>query len=261
MASILEYIDKRIRRSFSSAAQQYDILTSLHKEIARELVARIKIENPEKILDIGMGTGYLTNKLVHYFPGAQVFGLDFAPGMVEQAKKNSEGFTVVQADASAVPFEDDTFDFIVSNLAYQWIADLPKAFGEAHRVLKRQGTFYFTIFGYETLKELFMCLRNIPGGKQFNGRRLASADQLGQALSEKGFKEISVQSEHIKVHFGCVTDLLKWLKGIGANRLTESFPIGKEWLAQLEAEYAKMFSDRFGIYASFEVVWVGARKE
>ena len=207
-----------------------------------------------------MGTGYLTNKLVHYFPEAKITGLDFAEGMVEEAKKNSEGFTVVQADASAVPFEDDTFDLIVSNLAYQWIADLSRAFGEAHRVLKRQGTFYFTIFGYETLKELFMCLRNIPSGKQFNGRRLASADQIGQALSEKGFKEISVQSEHIKVHFGCVTDLLKWLKGIGANRLAEDIPIGKEWLSQLETEYAKKFSDRFGIFTTLEVIWVEGKK-
>ena len=260
MASILENIDRHIRRSFSEAAAEYDLLTSLHKEIARELMAKIQFKEPQAILDVGMGTGYLTGKLAHYFPGAQVTGLDFAPGMIEQAKKDSEGFTIVQADAAELPFEDETFDLIVSNLAYQWIADLPRAFGEAHRVLKNDRFLYFTIFGQETLKELFVCLKNISGVKQFNVRRLASGDQIKAALNENGFERVDIKFEHIKVHFASVTDLLKWLKAIGANRLGEDIPVGKEWLSRLETEYAKMFSDRFGIFATFEVIWAEARK-
>lgn len=260
MVFIIDRIDYKIRRSFSEAACEYDLLTSLHKEIARELVAKIKLDHPEGILDIGMGTGYLTNKLVHLFPEAKVIGLDFAPGMVEQAKQNNEGFAVVEADACQIPCKGETFDLVVSNLAYQWITDLTEAFGEVQRVLKRNGVFYSTIFGQETLKELFMCLENIPNGKQFNARRLVSAEQTRQILAENRFEQVNIKSEHIKVHFASVTDLLKWLKRIGANRLAEDIPIGKEWLSQLEAEYAKFFSDRFGIYATFEVIWVEGKK-
>lgn len=260
MASLLEKIDSKIRRAFSKAAVDYDLLTSLHKEIAREFVEKIKLENPQAILDVGMGTGYLTNKLVNLFPEAKVTGLDFALGMVEQAKKNSEGFEVIEADACQLPFTGEIFDAVTSNLAYQWIEDLPQAFAEAFRVLKRGGLFCFTLFGHDTLKELFSSLNNICDEKPIQLRRLASADQVKEALRKAGFQDVNVTVEHIQVHFDSVTELLKWLKAIGANRLAEEIPVGKDWLKKLEQEYRKHYSDRFGISSTFEVVWVEAIK-
>lgn len=260
MTSILEKIDSKIRRAFSKAAGDYDLLTSLHKEIARELVLKIKLENPQEILDVGMGTGYLTNKLVHLFPEAKVTGLDFAQGMIEEAQKNSEGFTVVEADACQLPFPKETFDAVTSNLAYQWIEDLSQAFTEAFRVLKADGLFCFTLFGHDTLKELFISLDNICDDKPAPLRRLASQDQVKEALRKAGFKDVSVSVEHIQVHFASVTELLKWLKAIGANRLAEEIPVGKDWLKKLEQEYRKNYSDSFGISSTFQIIWAEARK-
>ncbi len=259
MASILERIDSKIRRAFSKAAGDYDLLTSLHKEIARELVLKIKLENPQEILDVGMGTGYLTNKLVHLFPEAKVTGLDFAQGMIEEAKKNSEGFTVVEADTCQLPFKAETFDCVTSNLAYQWIEDLSKAFTEAFRVLKADGLFCFTLFGHDTLKELFISLNNICD-RPAQLRRLASQDQVQEALRKAGFKDVKVSVEHIQVHFACATELLKWLKAIGANRLAEEIPVGKDWLKKLEQEYRKNYSDSFGISSTFQIIWAEAVK-
>lgn len=261
MASLLEKVDSKVRRAFSKAAGDYDLLTSLHKEIARELVEKIKLENPQEILDVGMGTGYLTNKLTCLFPGAKVTGLDFAQGMIEEAQKNSEGFAVVEADACQLPFKEETFDCVTSNLAYQWIEDLPQAFREVSRVLKRQGLFCFTLFGHDTLKELFVSLNNIYGEKQIQPRRLASQDQVKEALSKAGFKDVKVSIEHIQVHFASVTELLKWLKAIGANCLAEEIPVGKDWLIRLEEEYSKSYSDSFGIASTFEVIWAQVKKD
>ncbi len=269
---LLQLIDQKIRRAFSNAAQQYDVLASLHKEIGRELLEKIKdFKNPLKILDVGMGTGYLTNKLVHYFPEAEVFGLDFAPGMVEQAKKNSEGFTVVEADASSLPFPGNTFDLIISNLMYQWISDLPQAFASAHSVLKPKGLFYLTMFGRDTFQELFESLKEtseIPRYARKGSsptfplsiRRLAAQSEVQRAFSETGFKDIEFNSEQIKVHFPSMKDLLKWIKDIGANYLEKDIFIGKEWLSRADDYYSKNFGDKFGIYATFQVIWAEARK-
>ena len=97
---ILDFIDQKIRKAFSDAAMQYDILAGLHKEIGRELIKKnISRENTNTILDVGMGTGWLTGKLSFYFPESKVVGIDFAPGMIKAAKDSEHTFTMIQADA------------------------------------------------------------------------------------------------------------------------------------------------------------------
>ena len=147
---------ENIRRAFSEAAPQYDFLTDLHKEIGRELVQKMApLENVTRILDVGTGTGYLAKKAKYYFPSAEVVGLDLAAGMLDVAQASTENLHFVEADAQTLPLRRETFDAVVSNLAYQWLDDLPKAFGQAHRVLTKGGKFYATVFGFFTLDEFF----------------------------------------------------------------------------------------------------------
>ena len=83
----IRYIDQKIRKAFSDAAVQYDVLTGLHKEIGRELIHKVKERECQRILDVGMGTGWLTNRLTYFFPESNVVGIDFASGMIEMAKQ------------------------------------------------------------------------------------------------------------------------------------------------------------------------------
>jgi malonyl-CoA O-methyltransferase len=155
--------DNPIRRAFSNAAMQYDMLTTLQKDIGRELLRKLGEEDCSAILDVGMGTGYLTKKLLLYFPEAVVVGLDFAPGMIDVAGKQDEPLNIIQADARQLPFKNEVFDIIVSNLAYQWVGELSGAFAGCYQSLKREGTMVFTMFGYNTLKELFTALEKCRG--------------------------------------------------------------------------------------------------
>lgn len=265
---VFDLLDRRIRRAFSDAALQYDVLANLHKEIGRELMGKIKpAQDCRRILDIGMGTGWLTNRLSLSFPGAQVIGLDFASGMVERAKKYSrdnEGFGIVQADAGALPFKDDVFDIIISNLTYQWVADLEQAFRLCYSVLNQEGTFCFTMFGYHTFAELFAAL-TYAGDQHRPGNgcawpRLANREQITTALARGGFKNIKASDERIKAHFPDMMALVKWIKGIGANALPKDMFIGKELLGRADEYYNNHFRDRLGIYATLEVIWAEATK-
>jgi malonyl-CoA O-methyltransferase len=259
---MLNFIDKKIRQAFSDAAIQYDVLTSLHKEIGRELMRKINtLEDAKRILDIGMGTGWLTNKLKFYFPDAMVIGMDFALGMIESAKKeNEEGVHIVQADAANLPFKDDAFDVIISNLAFQWITDLAKVFVLCQRSLSREGRLVLTMFGYNTFQELFLALGKESGIDKAQFRRLADRESVEAALKESGFNKIKVEEEFIKVHFPMMLDLLKWIKDIGANMLNPGVYLGKDALLKSEEYYNEHFRDRLGIRATFEVLWVEAQK-
>lgn len=259
----IKSIDQRIRQAFSQAAVQYDMLTSLHKEIGRELVSQIKDTAPcLKILDVGMGTGYVTKKLKNYFSEAMVVGIDFAPGMTKAADDQEKDFHIIQADARALPFKDETFDLVVSNLAYQWVENLEDAFRACHTVLKEGGVFSAAIFGLNTFRELFEALAAVLNEKKQYGdiKRLAGYEEIKQVIQQAGFNEIDMDFERIKVRFPDMMAMVQWMKDIGANQLERNFYVGKDLLAQASDYYEKKFRDRFGIYATFEVIWVYAKK-
>ncbi len=256
---LLNDIDRKIRRAFSNSAMQYESFSSLQKEIGRELVKKISdCEKGERILDIGAGTGRLANRISFLFPDALVCAMDFAPGMLKVAKEKYETLKILQAQAAALPFQPRTFDIVVSNLMYQWIEDLDKSFEQVHAVLKNQGVFCFTMFGQQTLKELFEALEatagKTAGGLRF--RRLADGLTVHRSLEDRGFQIIDENCEIIKTHFNDLFDLVSWLKSTGANTGRQSFFVGKDHLQRANEYYKNHFQDPWGVTASFEVLWL-----
>ena len=262
---LLKLIDDKIRQAFSSSAMQYEALAGLQREIGRELLKRlIDKEECARILDVGMGTGRLTNQLGFYFPEAKVVGIDFASGMIEYAREKYPSLAIVQADAARLPFRKEVFDIITSNLAYQWVEDLEQAFVFSFAALKKNGTFCFTMFGEKTLEELFAALDYALNGnqddQQLRVKRLPSVEDTRSALVKAGFADISTELEMIKVHFENMSSLLQWLKDIGANTVSHNAYIGKDLLRRAEDYYNQRFQDRWGVYASFQVIWVKSVK-
>lgn len=260
---ILKLIDDKIRRAFSDAAVQYDVLTGLHKEIGRELLKKAAAhEGNGPILDVGIGTGWFTARIKTYFPDSCVVGVDAADGMVEAARCRQEDFRIVQADAARLPFGDGSFDLIFSNLAYQWVGDLSRAFTECRRVLKNEGRLHVTMFGYRTLQELFEALvKTREAGKGGAAiARLADKEEITVALNKAGFRDVRLEEETIRAHFPDMMALVKWAKDIGANALMNNMFIGRDWLNKANEYYQNTFHDRWGVYATFEVIWVEARK-
>ncbi len=259
----IKIINQKVCKAFSDAAGQYEQLTSLHKDIGRELIKRIRAPNDApSILDVGMGTGWLTGQLCSFFPQSLVVGVDFAPGMIEVASRlNEEEFTIIGADARCLPFRSETFDVIVSNLAYHWLEDLPSAFAQCHRTLKKGGILGLTMCGRQTFDELFLALEKTQGpGEIFAIRRLPPEELIAESLQKAGFKNAEIKQEQKRLRFSEMMGLIQWIKDIGANALAQDIYIGKAWLKRASEYYNQHCKDRLGIYATFEVVWVVAKK-
>ena len=258
----IDLIDSKIQNSFSKAALQYDVLAKLHREIGRELIHKINsTASCSALLDVGMGTGWFTEKLTHIFPAALIVGLDFAPGMIDVAKKAQGDFKIVQADGQALPFQKESFDIITSNLAYQWMGDLRKTFESCHETLQENGILSLTMFSYHTLNELFVALENcLKTQDAFTIHRLASKEEIENAMASAGFRDISVLDERIKVRFPDFLSLVKWIKDIGANAIERDFYVGRDLLKRTGEYYEQHYKDHLGLFATFEVVWLTAKK-
>jgi ubiquinone/menaquinone biosynthesis C-methylase UbiE len=95
---------------------------------------------PDRILDIGCGTGLLTARLARERPGTFVVGCDFSFGMLEQAvATRAAPAWWVQGDAMRLPFASGAFGAITCTESFHWYPDQAAALAEFHRVLAPRG--------------------------------------------------------------------------------------------------------------------------
>jgi SAM-dependent methyltransferase len=97
------------------------------------------------VLEVGCGPGHLSIDLARH--GLTVTGLDLDPAMIERARSNAEGDaptmgpgpTFVLGDVAALPFEDASFDLVVSTLSMHHWSEPTAGLAEIARVLRPGG--------------------------------------------------------------------------------------------------------------------------
>ena len=97
-----------------------------------------------KLLEIPVGTGVLTMPLYRRLPKAQITCVDYAPEMLERAQRQGKELSNVrfqQGDVGDLPFQDGSFDGVLSLNGFHAFPDKEAAWKEVFRVLKPGGTF------------------------------------------------------------------------------------------------------------------------
>jgi trans-aconitate 2-methyltransferase len=109
----------------------------------------------ERLLDIGCGTGQLTQQIAE--AGAEVIGIDSASGMVEQARKNFPRLRFEQMDARSFHF-DEPFDAIFSSAVLHWVHEHDQVAACVSRALKSGGRFVCELGGKGNIKLIMAAL-------------------------------------------------------------------------------------------------------
>ncbi|MFQ5470515.1 MAG: malonyl-ACP O-methyltransferase BioC [Gammaproteobacteria bacterium] len=267
-------LDKNlVRQSFDRAAETYDQAAVLQREVAQNLIERlefIKIE-PQKILDVGAGTGHLTSLLNQRYKKTEVIALDLAHNMLMQAKTHSSFITglfkkrrYICGDAEYLPLNENGIDMIISNLTLQWCNNLEQAFSEFYRVLKPGGLLLFTTFGPDTLRELRQSWKTVDSHIHVNA--FIDMHDIGDALLRCHFNDPVLDVENITVTYKDTYKLMRDLKSLGAHNVTSGRShglTGKGPIKKMIEQYENFRKDGL-LPASHEVVhghaWVPDNK-
>lgn len=249
-----------VRAAFERASAGYEPAATLQARVAAELLERLTPFGfaPRALLDLGAGTGRVTQQLKQRYRRALVIALDLSPGMLRVAARHQRPwrrFARVCGDALRLPLATASLDLVFSNLMLQWCEPLDAALAEVRRVLKPEGFFAFSTFGTDTLHELRSAWSAVDGYNHVN--HFPAVQEVGDALLRAGLTEPVLDVDHIEVGYGSALELMRDLKAIGAHNVTAGRPRalgGRARLARLEAAYAAFGRDG-SLPATYEVVY------
>lgn len=253
-------LDKiKIKHAFSHASKTYDGVAQLQRNIGQNLLESFLPKNlTGNVLDLGCGTGFLTQALLPYCEN--LIALDLALPMLKITyEKLHRSVNYVCADAENLPFSNESMDAIFSNVALQWCQPIDKALNELHRVLKSDGELIFSTFGSETLHELKTAWKKVDDFSHVND--FYDVAELQSTLKKAGFSNINIQNQHYFSHYDSVWDLMRELKSIGAHNVNLQRNRNVTTKKSLQTMINNYPHNEFGkIYSTFDVICIVARR-
>jgi len=262
------FLDKNlIRLSFDAAAEHYDEVAVLQKEVGKRILERLELIKltPRTILDVGAGTGDISLALGKFYKKTNVLSLDISPRMLQVARSKNNWINKLKGrhayvcgDAESLPICDSSVDLIFSNLTLQWCGELDRVFEEFKRVLRPGGLLMFSTFGPDTLKELRQSWQKADDGNaMLHVNQFIDMHDIGDALLRNGFSDPVMDVEHFTLTYPDVYQLMRELKTLGAHNMVNGRRhglTGKGRLKNMVDAYEEYRVDTV-LPATYEVVY------
>ncbi|HIU47068.1 MAG TPA: methyltransferase domain-containing protein [Candidatus Fimadaptatus faecigallinarum] len=235
-----------------------------------------------RMLELGCGPGALTQSLARWYPNADITAIDLDSAFIEFAAHRAPGLRFIEADATALPFEDGEFDVTISNTVQEHIAP-ERFFGEQHRVLKRGGVCLVlsarrgvnieadcvaqqSDFERDIWARVSERCRNMDRDLGV-GRHAMSERELPQAMEAHGFDNVS--THYIAVNLtpddpdvspeaaNAMIDAQRRMRLDAVQSLEQIAPdvVGKAELSELEAHVNRRYDERLALYDAGKRQW------
>ena len=132
-----------VQSMFTKIAKRYDLMNRLitgGQDIRwrKRVIDLARLRNNSSLLDLGTGTGDLAREALTQFPKANVIAADFTLEMMRVGQRNG-ALNFSSADALNLPFNNSSFDAVVSGFLMRNVIDLQRALQEQYRILKNRG--------------------------------------------------------------------------------------------------------------------------
>ena len=241
--------------SFERAARYYDAVSGVQRIMAGQLMDLLpgQHEAPQDVLELGCGTGHLSELLTARFPRARFLCTDLSRAMLEQARirlGESRPCRVdwLQLDANRVREAlRSCFDLVASSAMVQWIENLQSHLeGVAHHM--RPGAHYL-VSGFDTdnLPELADALGRIGVASSIGH----SEEALERGCSRAALRVVAFRSESILQEYRDAREFFDVLRAMGASRYPEGRRLSPSALRGLMRDYGQRNPSAGGVSATW----------
>jgi malonyl-CoA O-methyltransferase len=255
-------IDKqRVRQHFNQHAHEYDRYAIVQQEMAESLLQQLAplISAPQqvqRILEIGCGTGILSERLLAQFPNAQLVALDLCENMIAEASQrlavnDHRVYWVVDDAEQWLQLQTSRFDIVISNATVQWFNEPFATMRAAYHLLNQDGVLAFSTFLPGTFHELhrsFAQAETVLGYPQrAHGQAFVSLEVWRDELQNLS-PRVTCRSVERVFEYADVRQFLDSVKRVGAgnalalNHQQHQAALSKRLLAEMTHIYEQSFS-------------------
>ncbi len=197
--------------------------SALFEQWADRRVDAAAIESGHRVLDVACGTGVLARAASDRAGPGAVVGLDVNAGMLAVATRKAPEIDWRQGRAEALPFDDESFDRVVSQFGLMFFEDRAAAIREMLRVVRRGGRVAIAVWaslaatpGYAAVAGLLERLFGEPVADALRAPfSLGDRESLGRLLAQAGIDDAQIATRAGIARFASIqswmfTDVKGW---------------------------------------------------
>lgn len=234
--------DKQIvQRRFSRTLETYNRQAFVQQQIASKLAGLLLNFNRKhfkRVLEIGCGTGFLTQKILSNSSVGEYMLNDLVDSAFKEVRQVTAGlnfgkYKFISGDAEATAFPNN-IDAVFSSSSFQWFNNLESFISRMYGLLNSDGIIAFSTFGEDNFREIKTIL-NV-------GLNYKTLPEI-VSFVKPGFDIIHTEEWWQQEQFQSPNTVLKHMKLTGVNGLKKSF-FGKAKLLTFDAKYRQLFSNK-----------------
>ena len=202
---------ERAKQMWANGAAYESYVGRWSRLVAKEFLTYLTYNTEARWLDVGCGTGALSQTILENTKPLTITGIDASEAFVQHAKQQLLDTRVkfLVGDARALPFENQIFDTVVSGLMLNFVTEPEKAVTEMVRVTKLGGTVVAYVWDYSSKMEMMRyfwdaaAALNPQGLSLDEGQRypLCQPKPLASLFSKAGLEQVEVRAIDIPTYF------------------------------------------------------------
>ena len=205
--------------TFEFNGEKYRQASRHQKEWGSRLMAGLKLNGREAILDLGCGDGVLTDQLALLVPDGRVVGLDASEGMIQTAMQyKKDNLDFIHMDINEMDYTNE-FDVIYSNAALHWVKDHVRLIRNVYKALKPGGIIQWNFAGNGTTEHFIHTVRALMKEDMYKEYfqdfdwPWFMPDRAGYdtLISDGGFSSVYVEEENADRYFSDTDELARWI--------------------------------------------------
>lgn len=260
-----------IQKQFNRAATQYDYYSIIQKKMAEELLLLAKEDacSYASILDVGCGTGLLTEVFHYAFPHAHISAIDIAENMLRLARKKLALPNILFSlqDVESTNWDHHTiYDIIISNAVFQWLEQPHKTIECLAKQLHPGGQILASTFGPETFQELASVFQEVEQEMKLptysHHLPMKDANEWSLIFKNAGIPKTTVIEKKVQLPYKDCREFLQAVKAIGASssQSKHSLATQKRVLTEVIDRYNSRYRLNSGVYCTYHLYYLQGRK-